>query len=128
MGFGLLVSGLRLGLEGLCGLFRLRFRHLLLLRIKEGVALDDGLVLGFFLLLDVAAALLVVLLYYLGDLDIHLVGGLLQLEVLAELLADGGKKLVGNLRVGVGLDLDTLPVEEVHEDVQSYVELPDYFT
>ena len=59
---------------------------------------------------------------------LHLVGGLLQLEVLAELLAYGGKKFVGNLRVGVGLDLDTLPVEEVHEDVQSYVELPDYFT
>ena len=78
------------------------------------------------LLLGLAAALLVALLDYLGNLDVNLVGSLLQFEILAELLGDCRKQLVRNLCIGVRVDLDTLLVEEVHEDVKTDIVLSDY--
>ena len=81
--------------------------------------------LGFVLLLGFLAALLVALLDYLGDLDIDLVGGLLELHVLAELPSDSRKQLVRHLGVRVRLHLDTLLVEELHEDVETDIVLSD---
>ena len=100
-------------------------RLLRLLLLEEGIALDDGLVLGFVLLLGFLAALLVALLDYLGDLDIDLVGGLLELHVLTELPSDSRKQLVRHLGVRVRLHLDTLLVEELHEDVETDIVLSD---
>ena len=76
--------------------------------------------LVFFLFLP---GLLAALLDNLGDLDVDLVGSLLEFEILSELLLDSGKILVRHLRVGVGIDLDALSLEEVHKVVEPYVEL-----
>ena len=82
-----------------------------------------GLVL---FLLDIPAASLVALLDYLGNLDVDFVRRLLQFEILAELLVNCRKELVRHFRVGIDLHLDTLPAEEIHEDVESDIVLSDY--
>ena len=126
---GLLRFGKRLGFRLRRGLGRFRrgLRSGLLLGVDEGVGLDDGLALRLLFLGFFPGGTPAALLEDLGDLDLHLVGGLLHLEVLAELLHQRGKMLVGDLRIGVGIDFDALLVEEFHQVVEADVELSQEF-
>ncbi len=59
-------------------------------------------------------------------LDVHLVSFFLQSLVLAELTAYGRHVLIGNLAVGVGLDIDANLVEIAHKLVKADIELSYY--
>ena len=83
----------------------------------------DKLILLVLLLGLLAGRMAAALLQDLGDLHLDLVRGLLQLQILAELLGQQRHVLFGDLGVGVGVDLDALVLEEVHQVVETDVEL-----
>ena len=63
-----------------------------------------------------------------GELDVHLLGLFLELQVFSELLVQFRHVFVGNLQVGIGVfNAGAFGVEEIHQGVQPDVELFDKF-
>ena len=105
-----------------------RLRHLfLLLVIDEGVALD-GYDLFRLIVLHLSFLLLLSALFQdFGNLDVHLLSGLLCLKILSECLFNFRHQLFRHLCVWIGINLNPLPLQEIHKVGEADVELPHDF-
>ena len=94
---------------------------------REGVGLDDGFADRFELVLFLLVLAFAGLFEDVRDAHVHLLGGLLGLQVLSELLVKCRFVLIRNLGVRIGLHFHTFALQEVHQRLETDVVFLDKF-